>query len=227
MFVAGMIAILLIPREDPAARQAARAKLRPALADFRIILTARPFWIVFLAMLLCLLQTPLHASQMGMMLRDQNLGAQAAAVMISTYSIGTVIGRISCGLALDKFSAPIVAAVSMILPALGYAILATTLDTTLAIGFSMLLVGIAIGAEGDLLSYLVARHFNLNIFSTSLSLVYISVYLAGALGSAGISLTLKLTDSFAPYLALMAVTITLGSLLFLALPKDGKFEKIG
>ncbi len=227
MLVAGLVALALIPRDDPAARQAAKEKLRPASADFRLILTNKAFWIIFAGMFLCLLQTPLHASQMGMMLRDNNLGAEAAAAMISVYGVGTVIGRIACGLALDKFPAPQVAMISMILPALGYAVLAGPVDTPLAIGFSMLLVGIAIGAEGDLLSFLVARHFNINIFSTTLSLVYMSVYLAGAIGSSAISVVLSLTDSFAPYVAAMSVTIVIGSLLFLALPRDGRFEKVG
>lgn len=227
MLICGTIALLLIPPHDKAAQQASRAAMRPARTDFGLILRSRPFWIIAVAMLLCLLQTPLHASQMGMMLRDNSLGAEVAAAMISVYSIGTILGRIACGLALDRFPAPPVACVSMILPALGYAILATPLDTTLLIGFSMLLVGISVGAEGDLMSYLVARHFKLNIFSTTLSLVYFSVYLAGASGSLGISLTLNLADSFAPYLAFVAVSIFVGSLLFLLLPRDGQFEKIG
>lgn len=227
MFIGGLIALWLIPADDRASRSQSRAKARPALADFRLILSSKVFWIIFVAMLLCMLQTPLHASQMGMMLRDQKLTAVAVGGMITVYGVGTVIGRIACGLALDRYSAPLVAAVSMILPAFGYAILATSLDATLAIGFSMLLVGIAIGAEGDLMSYLVARHFNLNIFSTTLGLVYCSVYLAGASGSLGISTTLRLTNSFTPYLAAMSLAIVVGSLLFLTLPRDGKFEKIG
>lgn len=227
MLICGVAALLLVPKDDQAALRSARDKMRPARADFGMILSTKPFWIIAAAMLLCLLQTPLHASQMGMMLRDNNLGAEGAAAMISVYGIGTVVGRIACGLALDKFPAPPVAFISMILPALGYAILASPLDTPLAIGFSMLLVGIMVGAEGDLLSFLVARHFNLNIFSTTLSLVYFSVYLAAAVGSLGISLTLRISDSFAPYLALMVVTSVIGSALFLWLPKDGRFEKVG
>ena len=227
MLVCGITALLLVPSESREERQAARERMRPAKTDFGLILRSKPFWIIGLGMLLCLLQTPLHASQMGMMLRDNNLGAEGAAAMISIYGVGTVIGRIACGLALDRFAAPPVAFISMVLPAIGYAVLASPIDTPAAIGFAMLLVGIMVGAEGDLLSFLVARHYNINIFSTTLSLVYFSVYLAGATGSLGISLTLRLADSFAPYLALMVVTSVVGSLLFLLLPKDGRFEKIG
>lgn len=226
VLVCGLIAVALIPAHDPAA-EVTLNKPPKARADYRLILGSAPFWIIFAAMLLCTLQTPLHASQMGMMLRDNHLGSLAAATMISVYSIGTVIGRISCGLALDKFPAPIVAAISMFPPAVGYALLASPLDTTVVIGAAMFMVGVAIGAEGDLQSYLVARHFDLRIFSTTLSLVYVGVFAAGASGSALISLTLKVTDSFAFYLGAMAVAVALGSFLFLLLPREGRFEKIG
>jgi MFS family permease len=93
MLVCGIAAILLVPKGDRAAHQAAREQMRPAMTDFRMILSTRPFWIIAVAMLLCLLQTPLHASQMGMMLQDNSLGPAAAAVMISVYGVGTVIGR--------------------------------------------------------------------------------------------------------------------------------------
>jgi MFS family permease len=82
MLVCGIAAILLVPKGDRAAHQAAREQMRPAMTDFRMILSTRPFWIIAVAMLLCLLQTPLHASQMGMMLQDNSLGPAAAAVMI-------------------------------------------------------------------------------------------------------------------------------------------------
>ena len=218
-------AVALIPAHDRASVVTVRKPT--ARADYRLILSSAPFWIIFAAMLLCTLQTPLHASQMGMMLRDNHLGSLAAATMISVYSIGTVIGRISCGLALDKFPAPIVAAVSMFPPAVGFVLLATPLDTTMVIGAAMFMVGVAIGAEGDLQSYLVARHFDLRIFSTTLSLVYVGVFAAGASGSALISLSLKLTDSFAVFLAAMAGAVALGSSLFLLLPREGRFAIIG
>jgi MFS family permease len=227
VLVCSLCAVALIPPRHRASKQSVEEKPRRARAEFRLILGSAPFWIIFAAMALCTLQTPLHASQMGMMLHDNRLGSAAVAAMISLYSVGTIIGRFGCGVALDKFPAPIVAAVSMIPPALGYALLATSLDTTAAIGIAMFMIGFAIGAEGDLQSYLVARHFDLRIFSTTLSLVYCGVFAASASGSALISLTLKLTDSFNPYLAAMAVAVAIGSLLFLLLPKQGRFEKIG
>jgi len=222
-----LTAIALIPDQD-AQRPIGRYHAAPEpRGNYKLILGSGPFWIIFAAMLLCTLQTPLHSSQMAMMLRDNHLGSGAVAAMISVYGVGTVIGRIACGLALDHFPAPVVAAVSMIGPALGYALLASPLDQTSILAVSMFLVGLAVGAEGDLQSFLVARHFQLRIFSTTLSLVYCSVFAASALGALCLSLSLKLSDSFAPFLGFIAVAVVLGSLMFLRLPRGGTFQLIG
>jgi hypothetical protein len=227
VLICSLAAIALVPKNDR--EEATLRRKRPAAAkgDYKRILRSGPFWVIFAAMLLCTMQTPLHSSQMAMMLHDNHLGNVAIAGMISVYGIGTVIGRIACGLALDKFSAPVVAAISMFGPAIGYALLASPLDQTTVIGASMFLIGLAVGAEGDLQSFLVARHFQLRIFSTTLSLVYISVFAAAALGSLIISVSLRMTDSFAPFLAIVAVAIAIGSALFLFLPRDGTFTIIG
>ena len=113
------------------------------------------------------------------------------------------------------------------LPAVGYLLLGTSLDELTIITAAMFLVGLSVGAESDLISYLVARYFNLRIYNTTLGLLFMASFTGSALGALSISLTLKLSDSFAPFLFLVSGTITLGSLLFLALPKSRDFVKVG
>lgn len=227
VLVCGLCAIAIVPKADRATKGRIAPGAKAARADYREILGSRPFWIIFAAMVLCTLQTPLHSSQMGLMLADNRLSSGEVALMISVYSVGTIVGRILCGIALDKFDAPRVAAISMVPPALGYALLATSLDLPWLIGFSMFLVGVAFGAEGDLQSFLVARHFRLRIFSTTLSLVYVGVFAASAGGAVLLSIVLKFTDSFAPFLFGIAVATAIGSLTFLLLPRRGRFEPVG
>lgn len=79
------------------------------------------------------------------------------------------------------------------------------------------LIGIAFGAEGDVLPYLVSRHFGLAIFGTVLGLLTAFVGAAMALGNVLIAYVLQRTDSFDPYLVTAAATAFVGSLLFLLL----------
>ena len=203
------------PARDDAADADPRAGARPAV--YRTILRDPTFWIIAVGLFLCSLQTPLHSAQMNLMLLDNHITTAAAARMVSVYAVGTILGRLACGLALDKFPTHLVASISMCLPALGYAILASSLDEVPAIAFAMFLVGLTVGAEGDLLSFLVARYFDLGIYSTVMGLVYSAVFFASAVGALSLSATLRFTDGFGLFLGLVAVTILCGSLLLLRL----------
>lgn len=229
IFASGVVALMLIPprQRTGGAGEARPTPAKPAREDFAIILKSRLFWLIFAAMFLCLLGTPLHASQLNIMLEDNGLDSQTAANIVAIYAFSTILGRVACGLALDRFPTPYVSAASMFLPAIGFFLLATDFDTVAVIAFAMFLVGIFVGAENDLLAYLVARYFTLRIYSSTLSMLFLCSFLAAAIGAGGISLTLKLTDSFSPFLYAVSGTVLVGSLLFLFMPKSRQFPKIG
>ena len=199
LLVLGVVAVLLIApgrRDERVAPKPASARRSDGGAVFVLISRNPLFWLIALAMFLCSLQTPLHSSQLNLMLLDNHISTAASARMVSVYAIGTVIGRLACGLALDRFPTYLVAAFSMALPAVGYAVLASDLNAILPIALAMFLVGLAVGAEADLVAYLVSRYFDLDIYSTVTSLVYSAVFLASATGAGILSFTLSLTNSF-------------------------------
>ncbi len=233
--VGGVAALILIkpPKTGPNAKTSVRAtgefgpKPAPASAreDYGVILRSRVFWVIVIAMFLCMLHTPLHASQMNIMLLDNGLSTQQAATVVSIYAFGTVVGRILCGLALDRFSTPVVTALSMGVPAIGFFFLGTDLNSFAVIGASMFVVGLSVGAEVDVMAFLVSRYFNIRIYNSTLALIHCVTFLTAAIGAGAISLSLKLSDSFSPFLYLVSGTIAVGGLLFLLLPRSA--EKVG
>lgn len=229
-FVCGLIAIYLLPPADPEAE--ARADVRAPLqgtprGDYGVILRSPLFWLILVAMFLCQLQTQLHSSQMNIMLLDQGLMTQSAANIVSIYAFGTIVGRIACGLALDRFSTPIVTFVSMVLPAIGFFLLGTSMDGYTIIAGAMFLVGLSVGAEIDIISFLVARYFKIRIYNTTLSLLMCASFLSSASGALGVSYTLSRYQSFEPFLFVIAGSIAIGSLLFLLMPGGREVEKVG
>jgi MFS family permease len=223
ILVIGLLAVLLIAggRRDEARPSAAAGTvtLPEKQAVYRSILRSGTFWIIAAGMFLCTMQTPLHSAQINMMLLDNAITTATAARMVSIYAIGTIIGRIACGLALDKFPTHIVAASSMVLPALGYAMLASSYDAVVGIAFAMTLIGLTVGAESDLMSFLVARYFRLEIFSTVLALVYTAAFAASAIGALTLSVTLKATNHYSLFMAIVAIAILCGSMLLLRLKR--------
>jgi MFS family permease len=223
--------LLVPPRQNVGSRKAGRHLGEDdgftARRDLLVVARSSVFWIIIVGMFLCMLATPLQSSQLNIMLQDNGLATRTAAWVVSIYAITTIVGRIACGLALDRFATPIVTTLFMIPPALGFFLLATPLDSVSVIAFSMMLVGVAIGAENDLISFLIARYFKLRIFSSTLSLLMGCVFLATATGSLTISAILKTSDSFSPFLYLVSGTVLVGSLIFLLLPKSREFEKVG
>jgi MFS family permease len=229
-FACGMIAILLLPPSRPKDAEPGpdAAPLRGTRrGDYPTILRSKLFWIILIAMFLCLLQTQLHSSQMNLMLIDQGLTTQTAANIASVYVLGTIVGRIACGLALDRYATPIVTFISMIIPAFGFFMLGTSFDSFTFIAIAMFLVGLSVGAESDIIPFLIARYFKVRIFNTTLGLITTCSFLASATGALGVSYTLDRYDSFEPFLYVIAGSFVVGSLLFLLLPRSRDFARIG
>ncbi len=220
-FVGGLIAFVLAPKHEPGLDRES-AIVAPEAKEkgvWREIVRSRTFWVITSGMMLCLLATQLHAAQMMLMLEGAGLTRFAAADAVSAFAIGAIIGRAACGLALDRFSPPLVACAAMILPALGYVLLASYPGAVSLLTFATLLIGLAYGSEGDLPSYLVSRYFPVERFSTAMSLVYCGILFASAGGSLILATILKQTGSFTPFLWLVSGTVLAGSLLFLLLPR--------
>ncbi len=89
----------------------------------------------------------------------QDLGEspQAAARLASLIGISSVFGRIAVGMMLDRFSAPLVSMGTLALAMLGIVLLWPSGLTFAPLAVSLL--GLAAGAEIDLLAYLTARFF--------------------------------------------------------------------
>lgn len=230
VLVSGLIAVLLVGKEPPRGEGSGPVldeAPRAAREDYGIILKNKIFWVLVFGFFLCLLQTQLHSSQMNLMLIENDLSMQMAANVVSIYALGTIVGRIACGLALDVFNTRTVTVISMFLPALGFLLLGSDMNSLAVISLAMFLVGLSVGAESDLICYLVSRYFKLRIYGTTLGLIHTTTFLSSAVGGLAISLTLMLSDSYVPFLFIAAGAIIAGSLLFLLLPKQRDFEKIG
>lgn len=137
--------------------------------------------------------------------------------MFTALAVGMLAGRFITGLALDRFAPQVVSFVTLGLPGLGLFLLASSYDATAVVTFSIFCLGFTVGAEGDVLSFLVARYFRTDIYSSVLGLLISVTAFAAASGAAFLSWTLARTGHFNQFLATTATTVVIGSMLLLLL----------
>ncbi len=220
--VVGALALMLLPAEDPSVRRA-RGEGKTG-NDYRMIGRTRVFWILLAGVLLCNLYHTVTTSQLGVVLGDSLPGpgtnGALIAALISVFATAVIVGRFVCGIALDRLPAHLVAAVAMALPGLGCLLVASSWDSFAVLVVAVCCLGAAWGAEGDVIAYLVARRFDLTLYSTVLSILSAVIGVSSALGAFILSRTLQFSDSFNGFLVFAGFAAFVGGALFLALGRQ-------
>ncbi|WP_299193997.1 MFS transporter [uncultured Erythrobacter sp.] len=148
------------------------ATVGEALRDYR-------FWVLAVSILLGYLAISGTLTNLVPALIDRGIEAQAAAAFAGAVGIAMVPGRVLVGFVVDRIWAPGVAMVVLLLPALACLILRDATDPVTLIAACAIL-GLAAGAELDLLAFLTARYFGLAHYSK----IYALAYAGLAMGSA-------------------------------------------
>jgi MFS family permease len=187
--------ITLVLRESPvsAARPGTPRTAGVLLTE---ALGTRAFWqmtAVFSSVATCAYAAVAH---MVPILTDRGIPVQHAAFALSLFGISAMVGRILTGTLMDRFFAPYVAAVMFAGVAAGLPLLISGVSYPAAI-----LVGLGLGAEVDVMPYLVSRYFGLRSLGEIYGLIFASFtlgiaigpYLMGAGFDASRSYTLPLT----------------------------------
>jgi MFS family permease len=144
---------------------------------------------------------------MAAMLTDRGATVQTAALGSSIMGVAVLIGRAVTGYLLDRFFAPRLAALFFGGAAFGIGLLWAGTATPLAL-VGAFLVGLGLGAEVDIIAYLMSRYFGLRSFGKLYSFGFGAFVLAGALGSLAMGAGFDLTGSYrAPLSALFISTL--------------------
>lgn len=216
--VFGLAALFVMPKIDDS-EGALRAKGPASAGRYLDVLKSRTFQLLFAALILCNLHFTVLTTQLKVVVLERGVSSDAAALMISLFAIGVIAGRIVCGLALDRFPTHLVSAVSFAVPAAGLAVLASGASAPILVGLGIAALGLAMGAEGDLIVYLAAKYFPAGVFSSVLGLFSAAMAISATAGALILSALLGQFGVYAPFLAFAAVAMFLGAGLFLLAPR--------
>jgi predicted MFS family arabinose efflux permease len=153
-------------------------------------------------------------------LTDHGLSAAAATATLAIFGLATMGGRLLAGFLVDRIFAPYVATFFFLAPIAGFAFLASASGMLPAAG--VVLMGMGLGTEIDLIAFLVTRYFGQRAFGQLYGYFFMIFGLGSSFGRFLAGLVYDLAGSYTPALigaalALVAAVILvnrLGSYLY-------------
>jgi len=141
------------------------------------------FWTLSIAFFLGVMAINGTIVHIVALLTDRGIPLQTATGALSAAGIAIIIGRIVCGWCLDRFWGPYVAVCFFILPMAGIALLARDWAYPGPL-IGAALCGAGIGAEIDLMAFLISRYFGLRAYGKIYGLIFILFNVGTGLGPA-------------------------------------------
>ena len=147
-------------------------------------------------------------------LEDRGVSAQVATTAISVAGGALILGRLLAGYMLDRYFAPYVALFFFIVPLLGIGLIAFTDQSAFAM-VATVMVGLGLGAEVDLIGFMLSRYFGNKSFGALYGYLFAAFMLASGLGPFIMGMSFKYLNSYFPVLiGLMVVLVISSALMF-------------
>jgi MFS family permease len=151
-------------------------------------------------------------------LSSEGFDRSTAAKLAGMMGIASAVGRLGAGLLIDRFRASLVGAVIFMLPMLGCVLLLASNDGAAAM-LAAVLVGLGLGAEVDVILYLVVRFFGLGSFGALFGGVLTSLAIGTTLGPLAASAVFDRTGSYSFFLQLAVASMIIAAVLLVSLPR--------
>ena len=194
-------AVALCIREPDAREESGQARVplvrRPGVAAREAARSAQ-FWLmagVFLLAGAAIMGANAHIVPL---LTDRGLTPVAATGIFGVMGLSTLVVRPFVGLLLDRVFAPHVAAAFFLAPLAGLPLLASGSGLSPAIGAALL--GLALGAEIDLIAFLTTRYLGQRAFGEIYGYLFMAFLLGSSVGGFSADVSFDRLGSYAPAL---------------------------
>lgn len=190
----------------------------------RQCLGLRSFWLTAVAFFfLGTMSTGIATHQVPMLI-DRGLSPERAADMQSLFGLALIVGRLGVGYLMDRIHAPFVAMASLLGPVIGLSLYALGAAPGLA-ALSALLIGFGIGAEFDVLGFIIARYFGRRAYGKLYGLLFSVFLFGGGIGAAGLGIVRTKAGTYSPGLWAVAAATLIALLLLGLLGPYSRFGK--
>jgi MFS family permease len=172
--------------------------------------TAR-FWMLGAAFFLVAVAINGSAAHIVPLLTDHGLSAASATATLAIFGLATMSGRLLAGFLVDRIFAPYVATFFFLAPIAGFAFLASATGMLPSAG--VVLMGMGLGTEIDLIAFLVTRYFGQRAFGQIYGYFFMIFGLGSSFGRFLAGLIFDLAGSYNPALIGAALALVIAVIL--------------
>jgi MFS family permease len=218
----GLILVLWLPiflllfRDRPKAEQAAAALMATGMEPGEAARTAT-FWKMGVSFFLVTCAMSGIVIHFIAMVTDNGVPAEQAAGLAGVIGVSLLVARLTVGWLIDKFHAPPIAALCFAVPALGCYML--TGGGHGAAIFAAIMVGVALGAELDLIAFFTSRYFGMKNYGKIYGWQYVFYTVGAGVSPFAFGLIHDRFKSYDPALWASVVALLIAAALMLTLPK--------
>jgi len=160
--------------------------------------------------------------QLQPILTDRGLSPDTAAGLRGLLAVAVLVATAGTGVFLDRLWAPLVACIATLGPVLGCLLLAGA-HSAAELGLAIVLVGLAHGAEINILAYLTARYFGMRAYATIYGLNVMTISLFSAAGGALFGQAYDRLGNYSAVLLAGAACFAVSALCYLAM---GRYPEV-
>jgi predicted MFS family arabinose efflux permease len=210
-FAVAFPAVALFIRE-PSARADDRGHTAQPGLSVAESLQSSAFWLMAIAVLLVVTTINGIVGHLVPMLTDRGVDVGRATATLSAVGLSTIAGRLVAGYFLDRFFAPLVAAILFLLPLAGISLLMTGAGGAAPV-LAAVSLGFGLGAEVDVIGFLVSRYFGLRAYGEVYGYLFAIFTLGTGFGPVLMALCFDITRSYNMALTGLAVALLTASVL--------------
>ncbi len=182
------------------------------------------FWVLFASILMVALAYGGINVHLQQMLELKGFDKNVARGVVSTLALAILIGRLTTGFLLDKIWAPLVALPILCAPAIACVVLgADSLSLPLAY-LATVVVGLAAGAETDLIAFLIGRYFGMAHYGRIYGLLFVPFGIAAGFSPALYGWSRDATGDYSLALNVATGLFILGAAVLLLLGRYPTFS---
>jgi MFS family permease len=214
--VVGMAIVVVLSRLN-GAKTPASTNVEAASQAFKAARASRTYWTIMAAIFFLSLGLGGLMIHFIPVLLEIGFTNATAANVAGVIGVAVLLGRVLVGFAVDRIFAPRVAIAILIACVFGVVALAI-LGSAVALPAAFV-IGFSVGAEVDLIGYLVARYFGMNAYGQIYGRQYAAFLIATGLGPVIFGAVRDASDNYTPSLFIAAAFMLVSTALFAKLPK--------